>query len=329
MYSVRLIPTLLRILAGLTILSASAGARAASDCSYRFKTFADIKQEDQLTLTRVLDMNPGQFATSSRAATFLFSAATEVSNEMTNLGSRITTALDRGGAAPARYGVKLKRDDPTEFWKTVVQKMYRKNYASVRDVSDLARGRIDVGGANDVRRAVQMLQQYASGRGYTVHIEPPRRPIPGKTGLFGYPRYHVILTSGKGIQFEWQVGTGATTRVWEKTGIPIPAGLQLPPGTVTDIHDIEYRIFQPIWKNALGRNPDPGLAALERELRLKAFTDEVDVLAGESALQGDKLPRLDQRVDALHRKAGRILQGIVDRKGTAFVERLLRADNAE
>ncbi len=299
---------------------------AAPECSYRFTTFADLAKRNGLSLSRVLDLNVGQFATSSEAATLLFEAANKLKGEMRGLGESVVEELRNFGSGTPKLALELKRENVNHFWTSVVQKMYRKKYESVRQMPDLARGRIDVNGGDDVGMAVKMIQKLASTRGFQVDVESPRRPIAGKPGFFGYPRYHIILKNTDGIQFEWQVGTRATSHVWEMPGIPIPKGLRLPAGTRSDIHDIEYRIFQPIWKKASLPNAEPGLVALERDLALRKFSEEVDLLAAESALRGDQTPDLSRRVAALHRRAGEILNELVNRKGNSYVETMLNSD---
>jgi hypothetical protein len=203
----------------------------------------------------------------------------------------------------------LKRDKFGEFVAGIAEKMGRKGYSNVYEMDDIVRGRMDLGTQQDVLRMVKALSQ--QNRYGIKEIVAPR----AREGVaMGYPRFHVILRDPKtGLTHEWQIGTKAVTRVFEKPGITIPGKLKLKKGMHTDIHDIEYDIFKAVQDKH---------KELAKELGIPAFRKKVAEVAAKAGKQGSKLPEkeLEKAIDALHKEAAAILEKLVEKKGAKWVE---------
>jgi hypothetical protein len=140
-------------------------------------------------------------------------------------------------------------------------------------------------------------------------MEVPRRPVEGG---WGYPRFHAVIDDAEtGIPHEWQIGTRATSELYEQEGIRIPEGLQLKPGMKADLHDIEYDIF----KGVQEKYPD-----VAKEVGIPAFRQKVDLASAQAGKLGDQFADLPRALKELHEEAGRILQRLMDNKGNEWIQ---------
>jgi len=114
-----------------------------------------------------------------------------------------------------------------------------------------------------------------------------------------------------GLRFEWQIGTGATTSVYEKEGIDLPEGVELAPGMHRDIHDIEYDIFAGIAQ----KYPD-----LHQFYDLPLFHAKVDEVSADAGLHGDQTGDFDGKLKQLHEVASDKLKLIVKDKGADWLK---------
>ena len=139
------------------------------------------------------------------------------------------------------------------------------------------------------------------------------------SGVIRYPRYHIVVEDPQtGLTHEWQIGTKATSDLYETKGIVIPSELEAAAGKLgkkfrNDIHDIEYDIFQAFNKK------DPATSA---SLGIPEFVSKV-AAASERSGAGAAHTGLAGDIATLHADASRLLQALVDAKGGEFVAGLL------
>ena len=240
----------------------------------------------------------------------LFAEAKQVKARMNALKEQI---LEEVQPSQGKAGSILKRDKFDEFVTGVAEKVERNKYTRVAQMDDIVRGRFDMADREGVEKVAQALRKQTT---YKLHIDekgktafyPPR--LQEGTNIVRYPRYHVILKDFEtGLTHEWQVGTEATTKLYEfaTPGIAIPkemaaAAEKLGKKFKPDLHDIEFDLFQAINKKY------PDVAARHH---LPEFIREVAV-ASDKSFAGEVSSELFRTIDALHRRAEIILAGLVD-----------------
>ena len=266
-----------------------------------------LEESGKLHRDSPLFMSREQLASNRAAQEKLFEMAKQMRDDMDALAAKLEKDLKLDDA---EHTAIVKREDFDEFVAGVLDKMKRKKYSRAGQMDDMARGRFNLKTWDDVRKMVGALEQTS---GYTVRVQDPQ---PRVGVAKGYPRFHVIMKDPKtGMTFEWQVGTRATTTVFEHPGIPLPPGFELKKGMKPDIHDIEYDIF----KAVQDKHPD-----LAKELGIPEFRKKVAVLAERSALEAGQPGKTDDywkgEIAKLHAEAGRILQSLVDKKGASWVK---------
>lgn len=235
----------------------------------------------------------------------LFEDAKRLRREQEKMARDLMDQLNIEGEA---YSI-LKRKRFKKFVAGILEKMKRKGYAHVHEMDDIVRGRMNLETYEDV---LEMVKALRNQKKYAIkEIVAPRTREGVKKG---YPRFHVILRDPKtGLTHEWQIGTKATTRVFEKPGIIIPKGLKLKKGMKPDIHDIEYDIFKAVQEKH---------GELAQKLGIPAFRKKVASIAAETGTKGSKIPQnvLDKKIDALHDEASKILEKLVEQKGADWVQ---------
>jgi hypothetical protein len=220
----------------------------------------------------------------------------------------------------ADAGSILKRDGLADFTTKVIEKILgRKDYKSVAEMTDMIRGRVNVDDPADVARVVQAIMGQAE-----VSVKSVKEPSARVGVEDGYPRFHIdVIDPDTGIVHEWQIGTKQTTKLFQDPGID-PAGLDIAPEN-TNIHDIEYDIFKSIDEPGSKRSPQEQaeLKALAAEFGIAKFRKKVAELAARTG--NEKVPpdELEAQIKELHAEAGRILKGLIDRKGKDFVQHFL------
>jgi hypothetical protein len=263
---------------------------------------------------RTIDLSPEEFMRDKAAQRKLFEEAQGVQQRQQALADQTLAEL---GLPPGKAYSILKRPEESEFVEGIVKKTTeRKPYSRVGDMPDIVRGRFNLDSLDDVEKVAAKLSDHPD----VVEIVKPR----AREGVeMGYPRYHVVLKDPQtGILHEWQIGTEATTRVFEgKKGvipeIDIPKGLKLKEGMHANIHDIEYDIFK-----AIQDSTKPADKALAKKLKIPEFRKKVAELAAESGTRGGPAHLYDERIAELHKEASIILAGIVRMRGPGFVTRL-------
>ncbi len=226
--------------------------------------------------------------------------------------------LSKLGIKPELVENQLKRPDFEGFRDGVLSKMMdRKPYQNVSEMDDMVRGRFNLETREQVESVTAALEAEPN---YLKGSDP--RPVKGIPDIDeGYPRYHVIMKDPEtGITHEWQVGTEATTRLFEAPKdvikpIDIPEGLTLKAGMKPNIHDIEYDIF-----GAIQNSKEPANQQLARDLRIPEFRRKVAELAQETGQLGSATRNLDIRIAALHTEASDILAKLYAQKGAKFIE---------
>jgi hypothetical protein len=277
-------------------------------------------QEEQCpTLPDVIQVSPKEFLNSTASQETLFEKSKILRDQMMDFCGRMPVVGNQNilpssyisQTAASKCVSVLKRDNSEQFVRGVLEKCNRRGYKVISSMGDIVRGRLNLDSMEEVKLAVQTIQDMAPQYGMIVDsISGPRRPIQSTSSqeLFGYPRYHVNLRDRDGLAFEWQIGTAGVTDVFERTGIPIPKELTLPSGIRNDLHDIEYDVFQPIVKMA---EQDPGLIE-NRDLvtRIRTFSHELDEIAARAGLLTD-YAELDQQIRMKHKEAGELLEDLV------------------
>ena len=224
-----------------------------------------------------------------------------------------TEVLEKKGLPPDLATSILKRDKFGEFVQGVVDKMKRNEYSKLSQMDDIARGRFNLPDGVTTKEVAAALR--TPPKGFKVkEFTPPREEK--ALGKLRYPRYHVIVEDLEtGMTYEWQVGTDATTKLYERPGIVIPPELTAAAkqsGKTFDpnLHDIEYDIFQSI------RDKDPEIAA---RYGLPAFIRDVVEASDRSAAGDVFLPELDATLPSLHKRASELLRSLVDGEGANWV----------
>lgn len=134
-----------------------------------------------------------------------------------------------------------------------------------------------------------------------------------------YPRYHIIVSDPQtGFTHEWQIGTRATSSLYETQGIRIPPELQSAAGGLgkhfrTDLHDIEYDVFQ----SFAGSRP-----AIASELGIPGFIARMAEASQRSAA-GTADSALPVDITNLHAEASHLLEKLVQLRGADEIARLL------
>jgi len=214
---------------------------------------------------------------------------------------------DLGLPTEAAYAI-LKRESFEAFRDGVLEKVHRKEYKTVSDMDDMARGRINLPTGADVKRVVAALE---TQRVFAIH-GAVQGPQPREEVALGYPRYHIIVEDPKtGFTFEWQVGTQRTTDFFELEGIQL-GKLTLKEGMKSNIHDIEYDIFFYLQKQH---------RALADELGIPVFRKKVAEYAAKT-FEGSTIPETEfrQSLAELHGEASRLLKALIDRTSVEFVQ---------
>jgi hypothetical protein len=270
------------------------------------------------TLAEVLAMSPAQFKEDTLAHDVLWDGATDLRNRMAGFGEQM---IQNAGAKGTSVALR-KRDNKEEFIQLVIEKCERKKYERVGQMDDIARGRFNMSaweGVTGVVDALRVQSDYPLYPDREKGIQGPRRPQEG--GGFGYPRFHVIVLDSTSLTFEWQVGTAASTKVFETEGIVIPPGVDKPHHT--DLHDVEYDVLKPIQEGC------PDVAAKHG---IPAFRADVDKLAAISGEKGDEILGPDgnlkgpekKELERLMKVCGDILQSITDEHGPEYINTVMR-----
>jgi len=127
----------------------------------------------------------------------------------------------------------IKRKELAEFINEVKVKCTRENYATVGDMGDMARGRINFQNAGQAAAAAEELQ--AAFAGNVVKVKAPQG---------AYPRWHVVVRHPTGVLYEVQLGAHATTAFLEKITVALPEAFMKAMGKAKpdiDFHDVMYK----------------------------------------------------------------------------------------
>ncbi|MEX0782760.1 MAG: hypothetical protein WD557_08925 [Dehalococcoidia bacterium] len=228
------------------------------------------------------------------------------------------------GVENATYTSVPKREALPAFVDGVIGKCERNGYSLLSQMDDVIRGRVNVENAADVTRVVNALYNQGEHR-----VQPNESSMPRfwetankqPTDIQKYPRYHVIVKdSASGITHEWQIGTEATSKLYQERKVQIPEALDAAAKAANkhfnpDLHDIEYDVFQAIAKK------HPQVAA---QYGLPEFIEKVAAASGESR-SGEMYEHkiLDKAITDLSAEASAILNRMVapppDGVGAAFV----------
>ncbi|MDA0137902.1 hypothetical protein [Solirubrobacter deserti] len=267
------------------------------------RMLADIKAKPFRQLT------PADLMVSAAVQQTLFDAAGGAVDRMKAFAAQMLKGAD------AEIISIRKREDLAGFVTGILEKCERKHYPILGQMDDIIRGRLNITDGPEVARVAQAMREQ-SGFRVTDVVEPR---IIKDTGVTRYPRWHIIVEDPQtGLTHEWQIGTRATSSLYETKGIKIPGELEAAAKRLgkhfrNDIHDIEYDIFQAFAKR------EPAAAA---ELGIPQFVTKV-AQASDRSGAGAAHTGLGADIASLHDEAGRILQALVDKVGADDVARLL------
>jgi uncharacterized Zn-binding protein involved in type VI secretion len=254
----------------------------------------------------VTDLTPEELAASPAEQARLFRSARDLQARMQALADGIRAKLGlpettRSGRPTAKS--LLKRESEADFLRGVKEKTARKGYERIGQMDDMVRGRFNAPDRASVEKIVGELR----GSGYEVQeIVAPRT----SNGVETYSRYHVILRDAEtGLTHEWQVGTDATTSLYEDQGIKVPDSLAQARDAAgkhfnDDLHDVYYDLF----KSVNQKYPDLG-----ERYGLPDFIGQVESAAPRAG-QGEAVD-----VDALHQQASDILARMNEEQGSSWV----------
>jgi len=263
---------------------------------------------------KALDQSADEFEAASNlpAQQELYDAAKGVVERQNALAARVLKKV----GLPLKAEPGLKRNKFSEFVEEVAFKV-RKIGRPVGAMPDIVRGRFNPKDPKDVGRIVKaLLDEVGSRRQYKEPAE--RCGVPN-----GYRRYHVIVTDeATGILFEWQIGTEATTKLYEKPGIE--------PGKVKtkkskfDLH-LEYDVFAKLQEPGTKLSEATRLEyqALAKDLGIPEFRRRLYEFSARTGMEEIPPAELNAQIDAFLREATEILARLVDKKGPKFVEDML------
>jgi hypothetical protein len=259
---------------------------------------------DEVLSKPMQELTPADLAVSSTLQSRLFQAAGGAVERMKALADRVLAG------AKAEVISILKRPDLEGFVAGILEKCKRKGYQRIAQMDDIIRGRLNIEDGPAVAKTASAMRAQAE-----FPVKQVVEPRTTDTGVVRYPRYHIIVEDPQtGLTHEWQIGTKATSTLYETQGIIIPSELKeaaerLGKHFRADIHDIEYDVFQAF--NAR----EPGAAA---ELGIPGFIAKVAEASQRSAA-GSADTALTTDISTLHGEASRILKALVDKKGADYV----------
>jgi hypothetical protein len=252
-----------------------------------------------------LDQSAEQFAQDADAQAELFAAAEKMSAQQNDLARRIHVE-DVGGRGTVTIS-KTKRPTPAELREAILDKMKDRKYKAVGEMDDIVRARYDAEDPADVEAFVKGLQQDPT-------FSEIQRPQAREGVAWGYPRYHVIMKDAEtGLTHEWQIGTRASTELFERKGIRLGNRIlpNCPHASFGDLHDIEYDIFKKIQK------AEPDVAA---HFKIPEYRRELAEFSAKTGLQRMDPDELERGIVEFHERASKILAELIDEKGLGYVE---------
>jgi hypothetical protein len=255
---------------------------------------------------RALGMSGEQYASDAAAQAELFEAAKRMRDQQNELVQRIhrDELKGRGTLTPS----SLKRDNPDELRDAIVHKAKDRKASTIGEIDDIVRGRFDLETPDDVRTVIKGLERDPSFD--RTQLPQSRENVP-----HGYPRYHVIMRDPQtGLTHEWQIGTKATTELFEREGIDV-GKLVLPARMKKNIHDIEYDIFKKIQKDDL---------ALAQQLGIPTYRKDLAEFSARTGLEPVTAAELDRNIQDLHKRASRILADLLAAKGEDYIKRYFK-----
>ncbi len=268
-----------------------------------------VSQLDFSTVT------PEAFKKSRTLQATIFKLATAaVTTQFSKAQAAVSSSAAKGAEISALK--KGKQNTVPEFAKGVIEKCEKKPYATLQEMNDIARGRVNVNNEDDMEKIAANLKVDSQTS------TPPRRT---KDGVTKYPRWHVITNDPTGLTFEWQIGTKATTTLYEKKGIKIPpllrtaaaaAKKELP--ETADIHDISYAVF-----SQMASSKDPATVAAAEEYKVPEFVDKVNRTSHKSGKLGQSNPEFQKEIDSLLEEADNLLSALVDGGKSSLLVKLL------
>jgi len=255
----------------------------------------------------VLRLTPQELLNNKGAQQTVFDYATKMRDTQRVFAQDLLERLKIDGEVTSI----LKRETLEEFVDGVINKTTRNGYDYIGQMDDMSRGRFDLKSWQDVDHVFQFLKEQTAHK--VTNVELPRRPVSLEDGTgYGYPRFHVVVQDPKTlITHEWQIGTKATSQIFETPGIKIPNELELNPRMHTDLHDIEYDIFRAIQ----AEHPE-----IAQEYRIPDFRAQLDQFAAESGRSGAQTPNLEVRIDEFLVRAAEILQDLMNGPGPEFIK---------
>lgn len=179
----------------------------------------------------------------------------------------------------------------------------------VGEMDDMTRGRFDLKSWDDVETVAHALEHPDNFK--VIEELGPRVPQPD--GGYAYPRYHNIFQDPKSlITHEWQIGNKTTSQLFDSQipGIKIREGFPMD-GTKPNLHDVAYKIFQPIVKE---------YPKALQQYGLSDFYKQLDHLASQTGELGDQVPNLQEGISQLHSQASDVLKTLFQEQGPRIIE---------
>ncbi len=233
-----------------------------------------------------------------------------------NQKSKAEAILSSKDVKGAEVSALKKRSTFEAFVTGVIDKCEQKPYETLSEMDDIARGRVNVKSEEDMNKVAAGLTPGAKD------ITAPRKT---SEGITKYPRWHVITYDPTGMTFEWQIGTHATTTLYEIKRIVFPPALKTAAEKQgkhvpekADIHDLEYAVFQ---RMISSKNPDTAAAA--QEYKVPAFVKKVALASQKSGKLGESNPEFMGEINALLDEASDLLRQLVEGGKTDLLVPLL------
>ncbi len=249
-------------------------------------------------MAMVIDLSILQLSKNSSAQEILFLKSQQVSESI----NKLYTLFHKHNSIKRQ--VSLKGNNPRKLTQAIQLKSMLRGYSQLADIYDITRGRINVDFESKVEIIIAALINHGNEFGLRLkkRVEPKNpladlacnKPI---STLFVYPRVHLIFEDKEGFVFECQIGTQATTELYETKGIQIPK--YLPEGFKNNLHGIVYKYFfnleRPLYEQMI------------KTTNFKNFIDKLNATAIKSRLLGAGYTNLHKDIHHLHHEAEKIL----------------------
>lgn len=262
-----------------------------------------------------LNLSPLEFAKDYSAQSTLFLRASLWQVLMGTTCQLIQEHFQKTGKKSFKRCVNsIKGTGIKKFHDKIQQKCRLRNFTQIKEIHDLARGRIDLESMDDAQEVIKLVIDLGTTFDLKlISITPPRSPVDEKLSWYAYPRYHVLLKDSDNFIVEWQIGPKKLTQFLETEAIKIPRGLKTPKGFHRNLHDVAYKVFQNILNKG---KADEKYQSIAKKNDLNGFMNQMKLAMARTTAPFDQFEELfEADLYYFHKKAGEILTDLLYLEG--------------